>query len=190
MLLKRFDLTAAGPEIVCQMISQSLFRNLVLVASLTITSALAAGTYKVPEEDPIITLRVSDKWKTHEHEEYVETVSPDGNAHALVLPVEGSKVAESMGEAMQHIRRHGGFVVKAATVKEGTVKVKDREIPTVSWDATEHGRPVKIRCYVFTGSDARRVILMTWGVGQHEQKNHAELSRILKSIEPSKPPAR
>ena len=157
-------------------------RYFAFIVCLTVPSWALAGTYKIPEEDPIVTVKVSDKWKTQEHEEFLETVSPDGNANALVLPVEGNKVAECMSEAIRHIRLRGGVMVKTKSIKQETAKLNERDVPTVSWDATDHGRPMKIRCYVFTGRDQRRVIIMTWGAGEIEKKNAAELTRMLETI--------
>ncbi|HJT81053.1 MAG TPA: hypothetical protein VJ719_07645, partial [Chthoniobacterales bacterium] len=132
---------------------------------------------------PIVTVRVSDKWKTQQHGEFIETVSPDGTIHALLLPVEGNKVTEATGEAMRYIRRRGGIMVKAETIKQDQARLKKKKIPMLSWDATEHGHPIKIRCHVFSADDGRRAICMTWGLITAEDKNAKELRRLLDNVQ-------
>ena len=162
-----------------------IFAALLLLAFIgsVYSGQTATGrAYKVPEEAPVVTVHVSKRWKTQEHEEYIEAVSPDGNSHVLVLPVEGNKVTEATGEAMRHVRRRGGIMVKPESFKEEKVEIGTKELPLLSWDATEHGRPLKIRCYLFSAQDGRRAILFTWAPAEIKEENRQELSRILKSV--------
>jgi hypothetical protein len=159
-----------------------MFWHCALVSFLTIVSSLPAGTYKVPEDDPIAKIRIPGNWKTEEHDEYVAAVSPDRSTHMLAWAVEGNKVAEATGEAMRYIRRHGSVVVIAKSVKEEKTVVRENELPMVSWDATDHGKPMKIRCYVYSARDGRRMIVVTWGLLEAEEKHRSELSRLLESV--------
>jgi len=142
----------------------------------------SAKTYRIPENEPIVRIHLPDKWKTQEHEEYVETVSPDGNIHLLALPVEGNKVTEAASEAIRHMRRQGNMAVNANSFREEKVRVKKATVPMLSWDATDNGKPMQIRCYVFSASDGRRMIVMTWRLMEAEEKNRSELARILQSV--------
>src|SRR2546422_2324350 len=98
-----------------------------------LTSALA-GTYKVPRDEPLAAVQIPDRWQTKEHEELIETTSPDGAMRFLVLPPEANRISESMGEVMRHIRNTGGIIVKAESLKRDIGELNGMEAQHISWD--------------------------------------------------------
>src|ERR1700704_1319175 len=82
-----------------------------------LTTPAFSATHQVPEEEPIVTIEIPDEWQTKEIGESVQATAPGDPVHVLVVPPEGSKIAEAMGEAMRYIRGTGGIVVRADSIK-------------------------------------------------------------------------
>jgi hypothetical protein len=143
-----------------------------------------AKTHRVPNEDPIAKLHIPDQWNVQEVGESLQATTTDGGEHVMVVPVEGTKVAESLGEAIRYVRNSGGIIIKADSKKQETSQVKQKQLPTVSWDGTAQDRPIKIRCYVIEGAEKKRLLLLFWGSPEAENKYRTQLKKILESVEP------
>jgi hypothetical protein len=142
-----------------------------------------ARTYSVPLDEPIATVRIPDNWPTQQRGEYIDATMPDDAGHVLVVPVEGPKVADSMGDAMRYIRRTGTIKVKADSINKETTNSKGREVRIVSWDATDQTRPIKIRCHIILAGERKRLLVVFWGSLRSQEKHLNELNRLLESIE-------
>ena len=156
-----------------------------LLLCLGFAQLAGAGTYSVPEDEPVISVKIPEKWKVQEHDEFVEGTTPDGTMHVLALAVEGTKVAESLGEGVRYIRNTGGIVINADTAKHETTTLKGKPLRSVSWDAHDQKGEIKLRCHVISGKADKPAILFFWGTVDAEKKYHRELSQILETIETS-----
>ena len=146
---------------------------------------MSAATYRLPAEEPYGKVKIPDRWKTQTHEEFIETTSPDRAARVLVVAVEGRKVQEAMGEALRYIRRAGTLVINAQSIKKEQTEIKNRPVQTVSWDGTEGGRPIKIRCCPVQTAEGNWLLFVFWGTAAAEKKNQAALEKIIGSIGPA-----
>ena len=155
-----------------------------LLALLASVLPVLAGTHHVPNEEPIAKVQIPDQWNVREVGEALQANTGDGHAHVLVVPVEGTKVAESLGEAIRYVRNSGGITVKADSVKHDTAQVKEKQLKTVSWDAAAKDQPIKIRCYIIEGAEGKRLILVFWASLEGEKKYRTQVNKILESIEP------
>lgn len=147
-------------------------RSVISYALLTLFASVLpafAGTHRVPNEEPIAKLKIPDQWNVREVGESLQATTGDGGVHVLVVPVEGIKVAESLGEAIRYVRNTGGIVIKADTAKHGTAQVKDKSLQTVSWDATARDQPIKILCWVLQGAEGKRLLMLFWGSPEAEK---------------------
>lgn len=157
-------------------------RNYALLLSLALVGQAFPGTHRIPEDEPIATVRIPDDWKVEAHGECVEGVTAKGAVHVLIMPVEGSKVAESMGEAMRYIRRTGTVVVKADSLKRDTTTVKEKHLQIVSWDATDKAVPFQIRCHILSPSEGNQLLVVFWAPIEAGKKYQSQLDGILESV--------
>src|SRR5437773_1799639 len=111
--------------------------NFVILLCALLATPVFATVHKVPEEEPLITVEIPDDWQTKEVGESVQATAPADPVHVLIVPPEGSKIAETMGEAMRYIRNTGGIVVKADTIKNEPGKLNGMEVRHISWDAKD-----------------------------------------------------
>lgn len=150
---------------------------------LAFVGIVAAGTYRVPQDEPIATMYIPDKWKPQQHEEFVEATTPQDAGHLLVLPVEHRKIAESMGEAMRYIRRTGTVRVNAASMKQETATLRETPYRVVTWDATDKSEAIKIRCHVMA-IEGKWLLVFFWGSPESAKKYQTDLTKILETVEP------
>lgn len=141
------------------------------------------GTYLVPEDEPVVSVRIPEKWKVQEHDEFVEGTAPDGTMHVLALAVEGTKVAESLGEGVRYIRNSGAIVIKADSAKHETTTLKGKPLRSVSWDAHDQKGEIKLHCHVVSGKNDKPALLFFWGTLEADKKYHRQLKEILETIE-------
>jgi hypothetical protein len=148
---------------------------------LLVASAIAA-THKVPEEEPIATVAIPNKWQSKQVGEAMEARSPDGKLHFMVAPVEGRKVAETMGEVMRYIRGLGGIVVSPESRKNETGNINGTDVQHLTWQGKDKSGDIKIRFTVFLLSDDKRLLAAYWGSPAAEKKYQADLKKMLESI--------
>src|SRR5437870_2338939 len=139
------------------------------VCALLATPAFSA-THKVPEDEPLVTIEIPDEWQTKEVGESVLATAPGDPIHVLIVPPEGSKIAETMGEAMRYIRNTGGIIVKADSIKQEQGKINDLEVKHVSWQAKNKDGEVKIRFTIVSLEKRKSVLVACWGSPKAEQK--------------------
>jgi hypothetical protein len=146
-----------------------------------LTAALA-GTHKVPPDEPIVTVQVPDKWRTTEHGEHIEAISPDGTVSFLVMPAEAKKINEAMGEAMRYLRNKGGITVKGESMKREEGQLNGMDVKHVSWQGKNQKGDVKISFKIMSVPEGNPVIVVYWASPDAEKKHQKELNKMLQSI--------
>jgi hypothetical protein len=159
-------------------------RKLVLDAFLCagLAGSAFSATYNVPRDEPIATVRIPEKWQTKEYEERIEATSPDRAVCVLVMPPEGRKIAESMGEVMRYIRGRDGITVKAETLKREQGKLNDMEVRNFSWLGKDEKSDIKIRFTIVSLPDKKTLLVAYWASPEAEKKHQTELTKMLQSI--------
>ena len=158
-----------------------MLKFVISICVLLATPAFS-GTHKLPEDEPIVTIEIPDEWQTKEIGESILTTAPGDPIHVLIVPPEGSKIAETMGEAMRYIRGTGGIVVKADSIKNESGKLNDMDVRKMSWDAKDKNGDIKIQFTIVSLAQRKSLLVACWGSPAADQKHEAELKKILQSI--------
>jgi len=154
-----------------------------LLFCIAITRLACAGIYRVPDDEPVISVKIPEKWKVQEHDEFVEGTSPDGAMHVLALGVEGTKVAESLGEGLRYIRNTNGIVIKADSARHETTTLKGKPLRTISWDGRDRKGDIKLHCHVVSGKNGKPALLFFWGTPEAEKKYQRDSKQVLETVE-------
>jgi hypothetical protein len=152
------------------------------IVCVTLATSSFAAIHKVPRDEPMATVQVPDKWKTKELGEGVEASSPDGAISFLVIPAEGMKVAESVGEVMRYLRNRDGITVRADSIKNEQGKLNGVATKTMSWQGKDRKGDVEIRFVILLLADNKPLIAAYWGSPEAEKKHETELKKMLESI--------
>jgi hypothetical protein len=147
---------------------------------LLVTCAVAA-IQKVPNNEPIATVEIPDKWQIKQTGEVIKACSVDGTLHFLITPAE-QKVAETMGEAMRYIRNTGSIFVRPETRKNEPGNINGMDVQHITWLGKDKSGDMKIRFTVFLLSNDKRLLAAYWGSPASEKKYQADLKKMLESI--------
>lgn len=152
-----------------------------LIGAAVVTSGSAA-THRVPEDESIAQIDFPENWPAKTHDEFIEAVSPSGGVHVLVTAAEGTKVNESMGEIMRHVRDEGGIVFKSETIQEKPITINGNQFKTVSWEGKDQKGAVKITFTILPMPGRSPLLFACWASPQEEQKNQPVIRKMLESI--------
>jgi len=141
-----------------------------------------SATHKVPEDEPVVTIEIPDDWQTKEVGESIQATAPGEPVHVLIVPPEGSKIAETIGEAMRYIRNTGGIVVKADSIKTERGKLTGMDMQQISWQGKDRNGDVRIQFTIVSLAQRTSVLVACWGSPKAEQKYEADLKKILQRI--------
>ena len=158
-----------------------MLKFVIPICALLVTTAFSA-THKVPEDDPLVTIEIPDEWQTKEVGESLQATAAADPVHILVVPPEGSKIAETMGEAMRYIRNTGGIVVKPDSIKKEPGKLNGMDTQQLSWEGKDKNGDVGIQFTVVSLGPKKSILVARWGSPKAELKHEAELKKILQSI--------
>ena len=156
--------------------------NFVILLCALLATPVFATVHKVPEEEPLITVEIPDDWQTKEVGESIQATAPADPVHVLIVPPEGSKIAETMGEAMRYIRNTGGIVVKADSLKKEPGKLNGLDTRQLSWEGKDKNGDVKIKFTIVSLAERKSLLVACWGSSKAEQKYEADLKKIFQSI--------
>ena len=140
------------------------------------------ATHKIPPEEPIATVTIPDKWRSKELGEGMEASSADGALRVLVVPAEGTKVTETMGEAMRYLRSISGITVNADSLKNEPGKLNGMDVRQITWQGKDKNGDVKISFTILFIAEKKPLLVAYWGSPNAEKKHQAELKEMLKSI--------
>lgn len=159
-----------------------MLRSAVLVVALLAATLVFPATHKVPEEEALVTIEIPDEWQTKQVGERLQATAPDDPVHVMVVPPEGVKIAETMGETMRYIRGTGGIVVRADSEKRERGKLNDMGVRNFSWQAKDKAGEIKIEFSIVSLAPRRSVLIAVWGSSKAQEKHEAQLKKILQSI--------
>jgi hypothetical protein len=156
--------------------------RLAIVISAAMLAPAFSATHKVPDEEPLVTIEIPDQWQTKQVGESLKATAPDDLVHIVVVPPEGIKIAETMGEVMRYIRGAGGIVVRADSEKREQGKLNGMEVRRFSWQAKDKTGDVKIEFTIISLAPRKSVLVACWGSPQAEEKHETALKKVLQSI--------
>jgi len=155
---------------------------ILLSVLITSTSSTFSATHQVPQDEPVVTIEIPDQWQTKDVGESLQATAPAEPVHVLVVPPEGTKIAETMGEAMRYIRNSGGIVVKGESRKDESGKLSGMDVKRVSWDGKDKNGEIRIQFTIVFLTERKPMLVACWGSPKGQEKYETALKRILESI--------
>lgn len=149
--------------------------------SLALCAPAFAGTYKLPDKKPVVSVTLPDSWKTDEIDNGVESVSDDEEVYMAIESTSEKNVQKAMEESIQYLKKKG-VVVEQDTMKQETMKMNDMDVVDISWDGKDEDGECKISLTVVGVSDTQGLLLTYWASPEGEKKHQSELNDIAKSI--------
>lgn len=149
--------------------------------SFALCAPAFAGTYKLPDKKPIVSITLPESWKTDEIDDGIESVSDDEEVYMAIESTSEKNVSKAMEESVQYLKKKG-VIVKQDTMKQETMKMGDMDVVDISWDGKDEDGDCKVSLTVVGMSDTQGLLITYWASPEGEKKHQAELNAIAKSI--------
>lgn len=159
---------------------------LVSTLLLSLFSGLAtAGTIKLPEEKPAVSINVPDAWEPEEDDDGgILAESPDNVTTVYFEIVANEKEMDAAIESsVAWLLEDHKVKVDEATKGEGEFEVGGRKFHRISWEGThpEHGPAVV--GFLFTEVGQGKVLTITYWVNKKDAEKSLEtLGKIFESV--------
>ncbi len=148
--------------------------------------AANAGTFAVPDENPIATVSIPDNWEPKPYEGGVEATSADGAIYVAIEEVAAADVKSAIEEGMKFFIK-SGVDVDGDSGKTREEKVNGLDAFDIVFTGKDKDGPTNISLtLVKTNAASKFLLLYYWGSPEGEKANLADLQKISDSIQATK----
>jgi hypothetical protein len=158
--------------------------SLLLALVFTLTTAMApAGTIKVPQDEPAVTLNIPDNWEPDQDDAGVLAESPD-NVATVYFEVVGSEdeLKEAIEGSVEWLAEHE-VKVDESTQEEKEFKTGEREWKVISWTANHKEWGEASVGFLFSEVGGGKVLTVTYWISKKDSdKSMATLEKIFSSV--------
>ncbi|MBV8472775.1 MAG: hypothetical protein JO107_08460 [Hyphomicrobiales bacterium] len=160
-----------------------------LLAALAIAlgaSAASAGTFPVPDENPIATVSIPDAWEPKAYDGGVEATSNDGAIYIAVEQVKAEDIKSAIEEGIKFFLK-SGVDIDAASQKQTETKINGLDAFDLSFAGKDKNGPTNVSLtLVKTNAPGKILMLYYWGSPDGEKANATELQKVSDSIQATK----
>jgi hypothetical protein len=158
-----------------------------LTLLLALSPAAAFGkTFPIPDDDPIATISMPDKWEPSPYDGGIEATSPDGKVYMAVEEVKADDVGSATEEGVKWYAKQG------VQITDNSLKTKDIKVNGLpAFDMTMSGKdkdgPTEIgMTLIGTNTKGRFLLFYYWGSAEAQQANMADIKAITESLQATK----
>ena len=163
-----------------------------IVAALSLALILAApsiasaGTFPVPDENPIATVSIPDAWSPKPYDGGVEATSPDAGVYVAVEAVDAKDVGPATEDGINWFAKQG-VEIDAKSIKTQDAKINGMEAFDIEMLGTDKDGPTQVSMtLVKTNAADKFLMLYFWGSEAGEKANAAGLAAIGSSLQATK----
>jgi hypothetical protein len=156
------------------------------LAMLIAPGLAAAKTFPIPDEDPVATVSIPDKWDSSPYEGGIESTSPDGKVYIALESVLAKDVKTATEEGIEWFAKQG------VDIDPNSMKTRDTKIGGLpAFDLQFTGKdkdgPAGISLtLVGTNAEGKFLMLYFWGSPAGVEANAPALKAIGDSIQATK----
>jgi hypothetical protein len=151
-----------------------------------VAPAANAGTFAVPDENPIATVSIPDAWEPKPYEGGVEATSADGAIYVAIEQVAAADVKSATEEGLKFFLK-SGVDIDFASQKTRDGKVNGLDAFDLSFAGKDKDGAANVSLtLVETNAKGKFLLLYYWGSPEGEKANADELQKISDSIQATK----
>jgi hypothetical protein len=145
-----------------------------------------AKTFPIPDEDPIATISLPDKWEPETYDEGVEATSPDGAVYVAVEMVRANDVGSTAEEGVKFFAKQGVEIDdKSLTTKD--IKINGLAAYDMTMTGKDKNGPTEVgMTLVGTNAQGKFLMIYFWGSQEGQTSNKADLETIAQSLQATK----
>jgi hypothetical protein len=153
-----------------------------LIAVALFAPDLSAGTIKLPEKGPLVSIEVPDSWKPEETDKGFACESPDSEATVIFEVTSAKKLDALIDENVEWLTEQKVTIDKSTQVNKD-FKAAGMDWSVIGWDGKndEYG-PASIR-FGFVDIGNGKILMITyWVTKKGEAKQQAVLNKMFDSV--------
>jgi len=164
-------------------------KNLFALSLLTFAFAPCFGhaaTFPIPDENPVATVSLPEKWESNPYEGGIESTSPDGAIYVALEMVTAKDVKSATEQGIEFFAKQG------VMIDPGSLKTKDTKINSLdAFDMQFTGKDKDGAAnisltLVATNAEGKFLMLYFWGSDAGVVANIDDLKKISDSIQATK----
>ncbi|MEA2903916.1 MAG: hypothetical protein QOG83_802 [Alphaproteobacteria bacterium] len=154
---------------------------LAVLATLLATPALAA-TYKVPDDNPLVTVVVPDKgWKATKIARGIEVGDDEDEVYLSIEGIDGNNAKETGAAAVAYLNRQGVTVDQSTkTEKEG--KMDGFDVYDLGWKGKDKDGDVLVHLTIINITPQRGVLFTYWASPKGDKQHDAAITAMVQSM--------
>ena len=153
---------------------------------LVAPSMASAGTFPIPDENPIATVSIPEAWSPKPYDGGVEATSPDGDVYVAVESVAAKDVGPATEDGIHWFTKQG-VDIDAKSIKTQDIKVNGMEAFDVEMLGKDKDGPTQVSMtLVKTNANDKFLMLYFWGSEAGEKANATALTAIASSLQATK----
>jgi hypothetical protein len=152
------------------------------ILTLCIPVAAHGATLNFPSEGPFASITIPDSWQPEETETGVQGTSSDSAVYLSVDVADTNSIEKVTSDAIDFLSQNG-VTIDPKTQKETPVEeVNGLQMTTLDWDGKDSDGPVSVGLAFLATSGEKALVVTYWGTKGKEDKQDADLGKILASI--------
>jgi len=164
-------------------------KRALLLATFAVGLAAAAanaGSFAVPDENPIATVSIPDNWEPKPYEGGVEATSADGAIYVAIEQVAADDVKSALEDGLKFFVK-SGVDIDADSGKTREAKINGLNAFDIVFSGKDKDGPTNVSLtLVETNAAGKFLLLYYWGSPAGEKANAADLQKISDSIQATK----
>jgi hypothetical protein len=158
---------------------------LTLLAALVSSTAIAK-TFPIPDENPIATVSMPDKWESSAYDGGIESTSPDGAIYVALEMVKANDVKSATEEGIEFFAKQG-VDIDADSMKTRETKINGLDAFDLEFTGKDKNGPANVSLtLVGANAEGKFLMLYYWGSEAGEKANADALGAIAASVQATK----
>jgi hypothetical protein len=167
--------------------AQSIPENVVkqLLLAVTLAAALVhpafAEQFRIPADDPIVTIDVPDDWTVAQIDKGIEASSDDDEVYLAIEGTPMKGLVELTTDAVRFLGRAGVTVDKSSEKSnEGTVN--GFKMNSIGWAGQDKDGEVVIHLMILTITPTKGVLFTYWASPEGDKEHEEAIRKIIRSV--------
>ena len=153
--------------------------------AVMLTAALAlpvlAETFKIPDDDPIVTIAVPDGWTATQIDKGIELMSDDDEVYLAIEGTQMKGLVELTVDAVKFLNR-AGVTVDKSTEKSSEGTVNGFKMDDIGWAGKDKDGDVLVHLMILTITPTKGVLFTYWASPQGDKEHDGAIRTIIRSV--------
>lgn len=146
-----------------------------------LAAPVSAETFKIPDDDPIVTITVPDGWTVTHIDKGIEVASDDDEVYLAIEGTPMKGLVELTVDAVKFLNR-AGVTVDKATEKTDEGTVNGFKMNDIGWAGKDKDGDVLVHLMILTITPDKGVLFTYWASPQGDKDHDKAITSIIRSV--------